>query len=155
MKPLVADRDHVQNKTKNLGELLATSGALGILCWSMAVFQASVSNAAYWPLRRHHPAVPMGTRVYRGCKTPRESASVPGGGVCLSMHCRCHLEPQNGSTCTDTGLTKIYARICRLSLPHKWASRDHCWRYLITCLCITIPNTAEERRDWTPPKVLI
>lgn len=26
---------------------------------------SGVSNAAYWPLRRHHPVVPMGTRVYR------------------------------------------------------------------------------------------
>lgn len=93
----------VQKRRKNVEEIIgATSGgALDILRWSMAVFQTSVSNAAYWPLSRHHPAVPMGTRVYRGCRFPRESASVPGGGVCLSMQCRNHLEPQNGLTCSD------------------------------------------------------
>ena len=47
--------------------------------------------------------------VSRGCGVPGESASVPEGGVCLAMHYRRHLEPQNGCTCTpNSRLVVLY-----------------------------------------------
>lgn len=57
---------------------------------------SSAAAAAYWPLRRHRPAVPMGTRASARARGVPGERVLPWGGVCLAMHFRNSPWPQNG-----------------------------------------------------------
>lgn len=99
---------------------------------------SSISNAAYWPLRRHHPVVPMGTRVYRrGAGSLGNAASSRG----RSLSCDALLPPpwpQNGCTCSTAATSFFINALFSITGSHsdpsvRWrAPACNLWQHVCT-----------------------